>query len=192
MTKYKSITSLGYQGAQNFTGLTGVKKPALSMMIRLLIDNSPPPLFLLINPSNLDLNFASKITKNKVRRTYHYEIGYVFEYHHDELDTMNVSCSTALFYNSKYGLTNQNLKQTYAYDQFQKLLAIYRNNGRNFDKKYDELINSIGRVLIQYDNIQYIGSFDEFSFTETSENPFNYNLTWTFTISETKDLKLQR
>ena len=181
------ISSDGFIGGSDFSGITGAKIPILPMLIRLEIDNPPPPLTLLINPSSFDLTFASKVTKTKVRKAYRGDFGYSFEHHHDELDEISMSCDTALNYDFNRGLTDNNVNQVMAYDHTQKLLAIYRNNGKNYNTKQDSIIESIGRVVIQFDGVHYYGSFNDFKWTHTADTPFNYSLSWTFTVTETKN-----
>lgn len=187
MTSLQSVSTEGYIGGSNFSGIVGVKLPILPMLLRLEIDNPPPPLVLLINPTSLDFTFAPKITKTKVRRSHRGEAGYSLEHHHDELDTLSVSCNTALNYHPTRGLTDDNMNQVMSYDHTQKLLAIYRNNGRNYDTKQDGIVNSLGRVVIQFDNVHYYGSFDDFKWSHAAESPFNYSISWSFTVTETKN-----
>jgi len=183
------ISKHGFLNAADFFGITGVKKPIVPIMIKrhningVLID---PALTLLINPSNIDITMASKIQPTKVRKNFKYNSGHSIEYHHDELDTMSVNCTTAQFYSSN-GLTPTNLKETMAYDNFQKLIALYRNNGKTYNIHHDGIIDTVGEIVIHSLKTNYFGVFEEFSYTQSSDKPYNFAFTWSFVISRTEN-----
>ena len=182
----------GYENT-NYTavsGIAGIKVPYLPMSIHLKINQAPPPLYLLINPNSMSVGSTKKVTPQKVRAN-QVTTGYVVQHAFDELEVMNVSGITAMMYHPSLGLTAKSAKTTIGYDQWAKLLALFRNNGVNFNSKED-VIASVGRVAILYDGIEYRGSFDDFSWSTTSESPFNYTFSWTFTVSEKIDSNIYR
>jgi len=127
---------------------------------------------------------SKKITFQKVRMN-SINRGYIFQHHHDELDVMSVSGITAMAYHPTFGLTADLEVNSVAYDNWQKLLATFRNNGVNYSKTQDGLIDSVGRVSIKFDGKDYRGAFDELVYTMSQETPFHSTFSWTFTISET-------
>jgi len=168
--------------------ITGVKKPLKQMVVELEINNPPPPLILLINPETLDLKFAHKVTEQRVRWTDRKQSGYILHTHHDELDMMSASGKTAMFYTDK-GLTSYNRKDSLAWENIQKFIAIYRNNGMNFNstpgRRGSSVIDSVGRVLITYDGSIYKGSFESLTINETDEKPFNFDFNFEYKITHT-------
>jgi len=185
--------SSGYSNTNysDVEGLVGTKKPKLEMNIFLIIKNPPPPLTLFINPSNLTLNFTNKINPQRVRSN-PLTGGYSVQHAHSELDLMSVTGLTAMMYYPTLGLTSKYSRYTAGYDQWQKLLAIFRNNGVNFNSKQDHIIDTVGRVGIYYDSVNYFGCFDDFSWKHTEEQPYNFEFNWSFTISKTDDANFYR
>jgi len=170
--------------------ITGVKKPTKPMVFELDIEDSPPPLVLLINPESLDTKFAPKVSETRVRWYDRRESGYVFDVHHDELTVLSASGKSAMFY-TNLGITSEDREQTVGWENIQHLVALYRNNGMNFNSKPNlkSLINSVGRVVITYDAFIYRGSFDSFSLTETQEKPFNLEFSFEFKVTQTISTK---
>ena len=184
------FTSKGFDDTNYyiFDGLTAVKTPVLPMSISLVIKNPPSPLFLLINPQSLSKSYTKKINPQKTRAD-SFTSGYVVQYAKDELDVQQANGVTATMFQKDYGLCSSN-NLTASYDHFLKLLAYFENNGCNFNDKYTTIIDSVGRVMISYDGVNYYGCFDDFSWKATSTEPFNFTFSWNFTISKTMDSNL--
>lgn len=172
--------------------ITGVKAPLKPMVIELEINESPPPLVLLINPESLDLKFVPKVSEIRTRWIDRSESGYIFHTHHDELDVLTASGRSAMFYTSR-GLTSAERERTLGWENIQQLVAVYRNNGMNFNKKPNRrgtgVIDSVGRVLIIYDGYLYRGSFESFTLGETADRPFNLTFTFDFKVTETFNVR---
>jgi hypothetical protein len=172
----------------NISGAIRASKP---MVFELEIKNPPPQLTLLINPESLDFKFTPRVTESRVRWTNTRDSGYIFQTHHDELDILSVSGQSAMFYIDT-GLTSAERKRSIAWENIQKLVAIYRNNGMNFNSQMGKgmsVIESVGRVHIVYDEVLYIGSFDSFTLNEAAEKPFNLNFTFDFRVTKFFDSK---
>lgn len=182
------LTSDGYAntGYSVKTALTGVTVPYLPMVIQLIIKTPPPPLYLLINPQSMNMNFSKKITPSKTRANT-VNRGYIFQHHHDELDIMSCNGITAMGYSTTYGLTSSDMRNTASWDNWQKLLATFRNNGVNLNTRDQSIIDTVGRVAISYDRIVYYGSFDSLSWQHSQENPYHYTFNWSFTVTKTVD-----
>jgi hypothetical protein len=158
------------------------------MVFELDIQSPPEPLILLINPASLELKFTSKISEQRVRWT-GANPAYIFHAHHDELDVLSASGKSAMFMSDK-GLTRSDRKDTLAFENMERLVAIYRNNGTNRNKKANSSVNpcavdSIGRVVISYDGFVYKGHFTNFSWSENEMNPFNVDFTFEFKVTRT-------
>ena len=169
------------------------KKP---MFFELDIDNPPPVFTLLINPQEMNMNFTKKVIQARTRPTTRNRGSYNLQYFFDELDVMSCSATSAMFYGEN-GLTTNFRTDTLGYKNFKSLVEIYRNNGHNYAprQKYplvsggDGLIESVGRVIIAYDDIVYRGSFDSFSVNDDDTKPFNLAFNFQYTISEKLDVR---
>lgn len=166
--------------------ITGAKTALKPMVFELDIVQSPPALILLINPESLDLKFTPKVTEARTRWTDRRQSAYIFHAHHDELDMLSAAGKSAMFYDSN-GLTSGNRTESLAWDNIQKLLAIYRNNGMNFNSKPNSIssvIDFVGRVVITYDGYIYRGSFESFSISEAQEKPHNVEFNFEFKVTQ--------
>jgi hypothetical protein len=160
------------------------------MVFELDIKNPPGPLVLLINPATLEIKYASKITEQRVRWTGLLNPAYIFQAHHDELDVITATGKTAMFMTTEKGLTRVDRRNTLAYENIEKLIAMYRNNGANYNTKPNSTISpcaieTLGRVIISYDGFVYKGHFTNFSTTENEATPFNIDFNFEYKISRT-------
>lgn len=176
--------------------ISATKTASKPMFFELDIKDPPPVLTLLINPNTLNKSFSKRIVQARIRPTSRDRGAYTLQYNQDELDVLSCSGSSAMFY-SERGLTTTYRTDTLAYRNLKSLVEIYRNNGRNFAQrqKYplvsggDGLIESVGRVIIAYDDIVYRGSFDSFSIQEHDQKPFNLMFDFQFVVSESIDVR---
>ena len=173
-----------------FNGIKGVKSPVKPLVIELDIYEAPPPFTLLINPSEFVIRYAIKISESRVRWVDASDSGYIFQAHHDELDTISMNGVSALFYDDG-GLTSDNREISLAWENINQLLAIYRNNGLNYNNKITQnnnaMINSVGNVLITYDGCLFKGNFLNFNINENDSKPFNYDFSFEFKVVNVKD-----
>ena len=178
--------------------IIGCKLPIKPMFFELDITDAPPILTLAINPTDFTKTLTKKVTQARNRPTTRNNASYVFNFDIDELDTMNCSGTTALFYGPN-GLTVDSRKDTLSYRNFKSLVQIYRNNGRNYNTRVTNsspldtggsgLINTVGRVIIAYDDVLYKGSFDSMTINETDEKPFNFAFSFQYTVTELVDVR---
>jgi len=160
--------------------ISGVKVPAKPVVFELDIVDPPQPLVLLINPESLDFGFTSKVSSSRTRLRNSETNPYILQHHHDELDTLSASGMSALFYSNK-GLTTNERTKTLGYENIQKLISIYRNNGLNYDRRagrISSLIKSVGSVLLTYDGSIFQGSFISLNITEDEQSPFNLSFSF--------------
>ena len=179
--------------ASNITGAKLAPKP---MFFELDIIDPPPVLTLLINPTEFSMSFTKKVTPSRGRPSSRNRAAFNLQFAHDELDTMTCAGTSGLFYGDN-GLTRDNARSTLAHRNFRSLVEIYKNNGVNYNKRQksrfvtggDGLIESVGSVIIAYDEIIYRGSFDSFSITEQDMNPYNILFNFQFTVHERIDTR---
>lgn len=152
-----------------------------------------PPLRLLVNPNKFSVK-AQKIASDGSwsRR------GPIIEFWGDDQDKISGSGQVAAFYaidtvppnprGAGPGLTRTARNASQAYQNFQSLWLLYRNNGvlhmpdglTQADR--DVVLSTVGGVYIYYDNILYIGSFDSFNVTEEDTKPFTLSYDFEFTV----------
>lgn len=141
-----------------------------------------PPLPMLINPSSLERSSAKIITTQKTRNAW-------VEYHWgDELDTLSASGSTGSFVLPIAGLasgskTPLSRNLTVSHLNFMNIFDIYRSNGAVYDD-YGAIVRH-GNIRMFYDLTQYVGYFTEFSYAESDQNPYRFNITFTFKVQKT-------
>jgi len=134
-----------------------------------------PPLYMHINPQNMDQTFKKK--------THRYQTfsAYVEEFWGEELDTISCNASTGGFILKDMGLTALYRVQTQPYFKFQDILDIYRNNGNTYDNF--GRITKKGTIVLSYDEGTYYGYFENFNYTEDGDKPFKFIFDFTFKIS---------
>jgi hypothetical protein len=178
--------------------IIGNRFAAKPMYFELDIDQSPPILMLAINPQSLNFNFTKKVTQSRSRPSTRDFGAFVYNFSFDELDTLTCSGQSAMFY-ANNGLTTTFRKDSLGYRNFNSLVQIYRNNGRNYVTRPSNdsplvtggsgLIKSVGRVIIAYDDVIYRGSFDSFNYEEVDTKPFNFTFNFQFVVSNTIDVR---
>jgi len=170
---------------------------AKPMQFDLEIDNPPEPLVLLINPTTLEIKFTPKIMEQRVRWTgFGRNPAYVFQAHHDELDVLTASGRSAMFMIDDKGLTRERRSETYGFNNIERLVMFYRNNGVNRNKKPDSsvvgpcAIDSVGKVIITFNEFMYKGYFSSFSVAENDSSPFNVDFNFEFKVFNTFDSRV--
>jgi hypothetical protein len=158
------------------------------MVFELDVYEKVEPLILLINPATLELKHTTKISEQRVRLT-EVSSAYIFQAHHNELDLLSASGKSAMFV-SDMGITRVNRSKTHAYENIERLMSIYKNNGTNNNSKSNSsvdpcTIGSIGRVSITYNGFIYKGHFTSFSLTENEATPFNVDFSFEFKVTKT-------
>jgi GH24 family phage-related lysozyme (muramidase) len=164
-----------------------------------------PPLRMLINPRSFK-NSLEKITAdgNWGRN------GPIIEHWGENLDKIEGSGKIAAFYaldlnppninttgdssSSGPGLSRMTRNYSASYQNFLSLYLTYRNNAGIWQPDYvnvgagtasgrwPESLATVGSLYIYYDNILYVGCFDNFNITESDEAPFSLEYTFSFTV----------
>jgi hypothetical protein len=150
------------------------------------IPNPPPALTMLINPANMDLSFSPLINETRTLG------GFIQEFWGEQLTTLSASGQTAIFYDTS-GITNKNSRNSESYQNFIKLINIYKNNGKDYSDTFSTAalkanpnkIISFGTIIMQYGGKKYEGFFESFSVKEIAQKPFNLEYDFTFKITKT-------
>jgi len=178
--------------------ILGCKLPVKPMFFELEIDEPPPVLALAINPREFSKTMAKRVTQSRHRAEIRDKGAYTNNFAFDELDVLSCSGTSAMFYGQN-GLTVDDRRNSLGFRNLNSLVQIYRNNGRNYRKRPTNdaplvtggsgLIETVGRVIIAFDDFIYRGSFDSFSLDETDDKPFNISFSFQFTVSNTIDVR---
>ena len=135
-----------------------------------------PDLTMKINPKNLDAQYTQLINR---KRTFG---GFIEEHWGEQLDSLSAGGQTSQFYGPT-GLTNESRRDTDGFKNFEKFVAIYRNNGTLYHEKTGKIISQ-GFVVMNYDNAIYNGYFESFNITENDQKPFELEYDFTFKVTK--------
>ena len=135
-----------------------------------------PPLYFHINPQNFDIAYAKKIHRYQTFNAY------VEEYWGEELETISCNGSTGGFISEELGLDTLGRAKTDPYYKFQDILDIYRNNGNIYNDQ--GRILKKGKLVMFFDPGTYFGFFENFSYTESADNPYKFNFNFTFKVQK--------
>jgi murein DD-endopeptidase MepM/ murein hydrolase activator NlpD len=149
-----------------------------------------PPLRLLVNPQSFKVSAEKIISDGNWGRN-----GPVIEHWGENQDKIEGSGKVAAFYSMDAynangpGLTRTARQFSKSYQNLLSLWLIYKNNGGVWFP--DPIVPSgsraknlsvVGSIYIYYDEILYIGSFDNFNLTETETAPFTLEYSFSFTV----------
>lgn len=137
----------------------------------------PHALVMHVNPSSFAESPTKKIEHIQTRG------GFVEQHWGDELSEISAEGSTGAFVNIYTGLSSILRQRTIAWDRYRDLLDIYYNNGSVYDPFGNIVLQ--GNVMLMYDKGTFIGYFTSFSYEETGDSPFTFNLSWSFKVEET-------
>ena len=146
----------------------------------------PPPLTMLINPANLDIAYTPLINETRTLG------GFIHEFWGEQLTTLSASGQTAMAYDN-HGITNLNMRTSEAYQNFVRLMNIYKNNGKDYSENRNTLalkanpdrIMSFGTIIMTYIDKEYQGYFESFNYKEDSTKPFSLQYDFSFKIVRT-------
>lgn len=164
----------------------GIKKNKRAIVWRIEgLKESPPELIMFINPANIDITYSSLVTETRTLG------GFVQEFWGEQLTSLSAAGQTAMFYSNK-GITNKDVRLSESYQNFIRLVNVYKNNGKDYsDKKLlaknvnPNRIVSFGTVIMNYISKEYHGYFENFSIKELSEKPFNLEYDFSFKVIKT-------
>ncbi len=175
---------------------------------------TPAVVRLNVNPKDLVLTYAKKVTATRVRANYvrrelNTVTGHTVEHHWDELDTISLNCTTGNFWVNgglhypRGGFHSASRSKSLAYRKLQAVMAMFRNNGCGwltggtqlrsseeqnfFGKDYNIIVNA-GSAFLMYDNIIWYGHFESMKVNEQGENPNSFEFSIEFKVARTVDL----
>ena len=163
-----------------------------------------PPLRLLVNPRSFK-NSLEKITSDGSWG----RNGPIIEHWGEQMDKIEASGKIAAFYaldsnppgqltDNDPGLTRMVRNSSTAYQNLLSLYLIYRNNGGIWTEDFinpastKTNLSIVGSIFIFYDNILYVGSFDNFTISESDEAPYSLEYSFSFTVRAWFELDQQQ
>ena len=138
----------------------------------------------MINPREFTRSYEHTIDSVKARR------GHIVHHWLEKPLSISSSGVSALQFavnaSGNGGITHQNRVQSLSYRNLLSLITIYRNNGHIYTTGLGDSLNSgipivSNSIFVYYDGHVYIGSFDDFSVTDSADKPFNMAYSWKFT-----------
>lgn len=203
-TDSNTFASYGSQSANDFrrglarqTDLTQIDYSASQVSYRAALKSTlaemqnTPPLRLLVNPNSFSVKSQKIVSDGNWGRK-----GPIIEFWGDDQDKISGSGQVAAFYaldvapqlgRGGPGLTRHARNLSLAWQNFQSLYLLYRNNGGMHlpdvnQQDRDVLLTVVGSVYLYYDGILYIGSFDSFNVREADQKPFTVEYDFEFTV----------
>lgn len=154
-----------------------------------------PSLVMLVNPQSFSKSYEHQVDAVKARR------GYVVNMWLEKPVTISMKGVTAAQYafraDREGGLTHFNRIRSISYKNLMSLVGIYRNNGHIYNENFDATdqmnagtIQISMSAYIYYDGHIYIGSFDDFSITDSGNKPYNLEYNTKFTVRYDVDTTL--
>lgn len=148
-----------------------------------------PPLRLLVNPKSFKVSSEKIIADGSWGRN-----GPIIEHWGEGQDRIEASGTVAAFYSmDSYNANGPGLSRTARQfsTSYQNILAmwlIYKNNGGIWlqdpvsPNSRIQNLTVIGSVYLYYDEILYVGSFDNISLTESETTPYTLEYSFGFTV----------
>jgi len=134
-----------------------------------------------VNPSTMSIQYNRQVERIQTRG------GYVEQHWGDSTSEINFEQATGGFMRLNTGLSNitnpaygGTRRETIAYDKYLDLLALFHNNGSVYDARGSIVLQGI--LKITFDGGVYLGWFNSFTVTESSEKPYMFQLSSAFTV----------
>jgi hypothetical protein len=157
-------------------------KAAIEQMAQL------PPLRMLVNPESFSVSAEKIISDGNYGRN-----GPIIEHWGDGQERIEGSGKVAAFFAMDAlnangpGLTRTARAGSLSFQNLMSLYLLYKSNGALWMKEFldnrtenHSLISLIGSIYIFYDNILYVGSFDNFTITESDTAPYTLEYSFSF------------
>lgn len=187
-TNLNNTTTTGQKFAQAQRDMVIKTQKLLAQMA------NTPPLQFLVNPSSFKVNNEKVISSGSWTRSGPAD---VVEHWGDGQDKIDGSGKVAAFMAIDVtgqtaqgpGLTRTARHYSAAYQNFLSLYQLYRNNaGLYIDDSVDTNkmnLSVLGSIYIYFDHTLYLGSFNDFTVTETDTGPYSLEYTFSFTVRAT-------
>ena len=125
----------------------------------------------LVNPQKMEVKYETQINYAKTR------LQWIPEGFRSNYSTLTFNAKSAGF-TTNGGFTSNRI-DTEAYKNFTDFVEIYRTNGRVYEQ--DGSIYTAFDINIIYNYVQYLGYFNEMSYSESGENsPYSIDFSFTF------------
>lgn len=146
-----------------------------------------PSLYMLVAPQSFNRSYEHSIDAPKGRRRH---IVHMWLEKPMTITCKGVTAAQYIFDSAGTGgLTSKNRVHSLSYANLMSLVRMYKNNGFLFTRTagQDESRNGGVRqiamsIFIYFDGHVYIGSFDDFSITDTADKPYNLEYSFKFTV----------
>lgn len=173
-------------------------KPFIVSIYNQAKDERSVSLYMLINPKDLQIGQVNMVSNAYTRR------GWVSTIWGRQQATITATGSSAGFYvdsntvregggTVSEGLVNYSRKNSLAFINFQTLVALFKNCGQYYINSPSEqtifkdgrsrVIHVMDQVMISYDEVDYLGSFNTFTIDERAEMPYRLEYNFEFVIS---------
>lgn len=164
-----------------------VGRQVAELRAQVLAVQRTPALYMLIAPQSFNRSYEHSVDAPKGRRRH---IVHMWLEKPMTITCKGVTAAQYIFdAQGAGGLTNKNRVHTLSYANLMSLVRMYKNNGYLFTRSAgaDESRNGGVRqiamsIFIYFDGHVYIGSFDDFSITDTAEKPYNLEYSFKFTV----------
>lgn len=133
-----------------------------------------PYMVMHMNPSSWEESYTKLITRQATRG------GFLEQHWGEELDSITASGSSGMFVSVASGLSALNRKATIGYRKYLDLVALYKNNGLVYDQRGNVVLK--GGLNLHFDSNIYNGYFENLTVTESADNPYTFELSWTFKV----------
>lgn len=138
-----------------------------------------------VNPSSMNFNYSMVIERIQTQG------GWVEQHWGSAVDSIDFAQASGGFMRLYSGLSNVtggpgsidlggSRRDTIAYDKFLDLLALFHNNGRIYGQ--DNVVAFQGILKMSFDGWVWLGWFNDFSFSEAAEKPYQFDITTTFSV----------
>ena len=138
-------------------------------------------LVLHVNPQSMSLKYSRQVERIQTWG------GWVEQHWGDAVNNISFEMATGGMMRLYSGLshtTNPSFggtrRETIAYDKYLDILALFKNNGSVYD--VNGVIVLQGIIKVMFDGGIYLGWFDDFSVTESSEKPYQFTMNASFTV----------
>lgn len=164
-------------------------KTAIDIVTQLGAILSTPPLVLLINPTNLSMNYT-RIHQFTDRSRF----GYIYQAWGEEKPHLNITAKCGAFYSGGRGVQAASKRDSAAWQNLMALFHLYRSNGYIYDtvgKSNAHLF--VGGLSIHYDGWIYYGNMENLSWTfdDTANQLGGIEFTMEFVVAAMVDTSKQ-
>jgi hypothetical protein len=161
-----------------------VRRQVNELKEQIAIARSMPPIAMLVNPRSFTRHHEHQVDYAKGRRRP------IVSMWHEKPIIVSGKGTTAGQYVMKTsgegGLSATNRVQSVSYENLMSLVYIYKNNGMLHTSGLgDDMNRGVAliamSVYIYYDGTMYVGSFDNFSVSDSAEKPYTLEYSFSFT-----------